>query len=520
MRSLHWIVSILCRLSVPLIRGSERFVKIVVVIGFAAACGDVTITDGHPPFLSKLPPDGKNNLWYAVNDSDTAIVFVHGILGNSRGTWLNADDKDPARYEYWPELLLRDNRVGKVSVFLGGFYTEPDSQDYDARDAALELLGGLTRLPPEGEGVQGKRVIDKPNLIFVAHSTGGIVIRYILYHHRDIFRDKNVGLLLIASPSYGSKSANTLDFVTELYNNKLGKQLEWSHPFLEELDKNFKDLVNDRSIPTLIGVEAVENHFVRHRRFWFSKWWPMKWQPSFTQIVLVEPLSAGRYFGGVVRLRDTDHFGTVKPRTMDHPAHQLLVDFMNNRYRPALMTGAGQRVVNLVREVLVTRGTYESIDDYGEVARSEVRRAAQRYAEELLSISDERLWLGAQIAKYEYAAYAYAMAAESSQERAIGLATSERAIDVGNNALELIKNAQALALTGDHVGKTAADWARDNFDRDRVLYVIAVAHAIRWRLGGASTPRDVRNALNSIDRKYLRDYPVQRNRSLSRVPRG
>jgi hypothetical protein len=73
------------------------------------------------------------------------------------------------------------------------------------------------------------------------------------------------------------------------------------------------DIVNDRKIPNLFGVEAYENHFIFHR----------KWLPDKFLVVTEE--SAGKYFGAPKLLRKTDHFSSVKPKGTDHPAHELLV---------------------------------------------------------------------------------------------------------------------------------------------------------------------------------------------------
>jgi hypothetical protein len=41
----------------------------------------------------------------------------------------------------------------------------------------------------------------------------------------------------------------------------------------------------------------------------------------------VDEQSAGRYFGPPILLRNTDHFSVVKPDSIEHPAHEVLVDF-------------------------------------------------------------------------------------------------------------------------------------------------------------------------------------------------
>ena len=170
-------------------------------------------------------------------------------------------------------------------------------------------------------------VMSRPRILFVCHSTGGIVARYLLEYNAEQFRSKTVGMLLIASPSYGSKWADKLSLLSRFYNQRLGIQLQWGNWSLRDLDARFKDLVNNRTIPSFIGIEAYENRFIVHR----------KWLPDRTVVVTEE--SAGRYFGAPVLLRGTDHFSSVKPADTKHPAHELLVDFWY-RFRQLFLANA------------------------------------------------------------------------------------------------------------------------------------------------------------------------------------
>ena len=261
--------------------------------------------------MGTLPPEGKNNLWYEYNDSDTVIVFVHGILSDSRGCWLYEEKANPENNRYWPELILEDGRIGKVSIFLAGFYTAFDSGDYKIQDCEKEIFAALQRTDKEGRIPP----ISKKNMVFLCHSTGGIVVRYMLEREQAAFKDKNIGLILIASPSYGSELENKLDWLAALYNQQLGRQLKWGNAELKDIDDRFRDLLNDKKIPHLFGTEAYENHFIIHKKF----------LPDKIRVVTKE--SAGRYFGAPVLLRNTNHFSAVKPNDFDHPAHELLLDF-------------------------------------------------------------------------------------------------------------------------------------------------------------------------------------------------
>jgi hypothetical protein len=110
-----------------------------------------------------------------------------------------------------------------------------------------------------------------------------------------------------------------LAWLSDFYNQRLGAELETGSPFLKELDMNFRDLVqataSEAGVFHMIGAEAVENHFIIHR----------KYLPDKTFVVPED--SGSRYFGSPNYLRNTDHFSTVKPDGVNHPGHQFLVTF-------------------------------------------------------------------------------------------------------------------------------------------------------------------------------------------------
>ena len=257
-----------------------------------------------------LPAPGVNNFWYLNRETQSVIVFVHGILSDSRGCWSYVNKRDPSKNMYWPALIESDLRLADASIYMGGHYTAVDAGPYEIRNCADELFRAMNRIEEHGTAP----VMSNERIFFVCHSTGGIVVRYLLDYYVEHFRSKTVGLLLIASPSYGSQWADKLSLISRFYNQHLGIQLKWGNWSLRDLDARFKDLVNNREIPNFIGVEAYENRFIFHR----------KWLPDRTVVVTEE--SAGRYFGAPVLLRGADHFGSVKPPDTRHPAHELLVD--------------------------------------------------------------------------------------------------------------------------------------------------------------------------------------------------
>lgn len=256
------------------------------------------------------PPAGKNNIWYVDRDTDSVIVFVHGVLSDSRSCW-HCPQARGTSGTYWPELLAQDTEFKKYSLYLGGYYTAIDSGPYEIADCAEEIFRSIKHSQGTNRPVLGRNTI-----IFVAHSLGGVVVRYMLESRSDAFKDKTVGLVLIASPAHGAKIATRLKLLSRMFKNRLGKQLQWGNWSLQDLDRRFWWLLKEERIPKLRGIEACENHFV-----WHYKWWPF----PFREVVSEE--SCGGWFGHVIRLPDTDHFSCVKPNGRDHPVYRLLQYF-------------------------------------------------------------------------------------------------------------------------------------------------------------------------------------------------
>jgi Domain of unknown function (DUF4384) len=256
---------------------------------------------------AKLPAQGRNNLWMLDRETDAALVFVHGIFSDSRDCWL--DEKSGT---YWPDLVSRDSRFANYSIFLGGYSTGLNSAELRVNDCADQLYRAMGR----PEKPMGSSALERSTIVFVCHSTGGIVVRYMLESRAAEFRDKIVGLVLIASPSYGSYWASTFSWLAQIYNARLAAQLKWANDTLMDLDDRFHRLIQAGGIPRLIGVEAYENHFIVSARLFRN------------HMLVVSRESAGRYFQPPHLLPNTDHFTCVKPDSEHHPAHELLIDFV------------------------------------------------------------------------------------------------------------------------------------------------------------------------------------------------
>jgi hypothetical protein len=136
-------------------------------------------TQPAPP----APEARQNNFWHAHTNSDTVFVFIHGIFSDSHDCWLF---KDPAgqRTVFWPDLIRADTRLGGPSIYLAGYHTALDAGDFPVDQCAREVSDALQR--PEEDG--RPPVLASTRLVFICHSTGGIVARYMLERYRELFR--------------------------------------------------------------------------------------------------------------------------------------------------------------------------------------------------------------------------------------------------------------------------------------------------------------------------------------------
>lgn len=239
--------------------------------------------------------------WYNCSDSDTVIVFIHGLLSNSKMCWTNEKCKT-----FWPELVKIDARLGNPSIFLAEFHTNLSSGDYKIADCSKEILRAMC-IEDENTGLT---VIEKNNIIFVGHSTGGIIARHIIESNQDKFLGKNIGLALYASPSLGSIWANRLSPISRVMNNQLMKELKWGNSALDDLDDRFRNLLASNKL-NIKGFEAYEN------------------KPPFIGMPkIVNKQSAGLYFAAPLNIAGTTHSSIVKPCSSKDASHEAFVFFL------------------------------------------------------------------------------------------------------------------------------------------------------------------------------------------------
>lgn len=297
-----------------------------VHISFSEVTRIFEISNLNFPMASTNPI--PHNGWYHITDSNIAVVFVHGILSDSTACWRYRNRKDTTKSQFWPDLVAHDITFENSSVFLGGYYSKMDGGPYGIEHAAQGLFRSLKYNHKAGGALLAKR-----HLLFVCHSTGGILVRYMLNKNIDAFKDKTVGLLLVASPSLGALDAVRLRWFSRVYKNRMASQLKWKGEFLMMLHEEFKSLLYHRKLPHLVGTELVEHHFLLH----------YKLLPPLRPVVDV--WSAGVYFPSATIIPGTNHSSIVKPYGEDHPSHQELELFFAEQFKAAMATNLGSPAV-------------------------------------------------------------------------------------------------------------------------------------------------------------------------------
>jgi pimeloyl-ACP methyl ester carboxylesterase len=94
------------------------------------------------------------------------IVFVHGLHGD-RDTWRAANEA------YWPDLLRVDPHFSHSDVFVAEYPTPSSSGRYSTTQLAQRLWQQL----------KDNRVWDHREVVFIAHSLGGLITEEMLLNH-------------------------------------------------------------------------------------------------------------------------------------------------------------------------------------------------------------------------------------------------------------------------------------------------------------------------------------------------
>jgi pimeloyl-ACP methyl ester carboxylesterase len=213
------------------------------------------------------------------------VIFVHGVLGNSRETWFNQQSG-----AWWPKLLATDKAFDKANIATLDLPTSMWN-----RGPAIDELADMVRQALEAdESIRGQK------LVFVAHSMGGVVVRAFLSKYRN-YASKTRMLYFLGVPTTGASIASIAQLVSK---NSQFRSLEpmSNASFLATLQRTWLAAPELRSLPTFCAYEL---------------------RPTMG-LMVVEQQSATNLCNEQLDPLDGDHSGIVKPSDVESRPHQAL----------------------------------------------------------------------------------------------------------------------------------------------------------------------------------------------------
>ncbi|HEY6880509.1 MAG TPA: hypothetical protein VI299_20940, partial [Polyangiales bacterium] len=233
------------------------------------------------------PPAGLVEVGTRAAAATTAIVFVHGVMGDSKTTWKNGETN-----AYWPQLVRDDTRAfGRADVFTYEYASRMLSASPKIFQVAQDLELRLAQLLRER---------NYQNLVFIAHSMGGLVVRSMLRESGSAPRVRAV--FYYATPTAGSEVSD------------LGSLLSSNPQFID-----LHETANDGNSWL---QELTENWNKRPHSFAsFCAYETRKLQAGFLGWAVVVPSTSATFGCGLNHPVDADHSQIVKPRDANGASH-------------------------------------------------------------------------------------------------------------------------------------------------------------------------------------------------------
>lgn len=165
------------------------------------------------------------------------VVFVHGYTGDARGTW------SAEKGAYWPALIATDSAFLGSSVYLVSYRSGRAGADASPSTIADRVLSQL-----RADGIWRF-----PQIHFIAHSLGGIVVRRVVARVRNedaaAFRRVR-SLSLLASPTQAASVPQILTLLTRSF------QVRDVREYDSFLESNVRDWNTLRRVRDSVGFRV------------------------------------------------------------------------------------------------------------------------------------------------------------------------------------------------------------------------------------------------------------------------
>jgi pimeloyl-ACP methyl ester carboxylesterase len=260
------------------------YAKRVTVIASIIVGGLIIIVLIATPFDSGPtdPLQPSSSRYIRADKRQRVLVFVHGLYGDSTGTWTCA------RGVYWPALLLNDPVFQGFDIYVVGYETPYTGN----RMSIDELVGNINQ-----RLIHDRVFSDHKNVMFVSHSLGGLIVQRLLLTYRQ-YATQVPFIYFYSTPETG---AQIVTFA----------RLFSADPLLASL------------IPgdDILYLTNLENEW-REARFGIKRYCAYE-RKSTNGVFVVERLSGTRGCDSAMAIPE-DHAGIVKPCTQSADAYIAL----------------------------------------------------------------------------------------------------------------------------------------------------------------------------------------------------
>ena len=179
------------------------------------------------------------------------VVFVHGLDGDERSTWHPRDKPD----DFWPAWLGSD--LPNIGVWSLGYQVDSSAWKGHAMPLTYRATNTLAVLDAQQIGAR--------SIVFVCHSLGGLLIKQMLRHARDLKESKwkailkqTKGIVFLSTPHSGSNIASWVNYISKLLRSTVAVQeLEAHNPPLLELNDWFRDNIEELRVRIQVYFEQL-----------------------------------------------------------------------------------------------------------------------------------------------------------------------------------------------------------------------------------------------------------------------
>jgi len=266
------------------------------------------------------------------NKDDLAIIFIHGLNGDARGTWMRNKDDDAT---LWPRWFASDI---DCSVWL---------LSYDAKLSNWQ--NNAMPLPDQGDSVletlSTEEGLKNRPLLLIGHSMGGLVIKTLINHGRTkgVIRYQNVvsrihGIVFIATPHNGSQMATLAKHLSVfLRTNPQVGDMKIHDSHLRSLHQQFLAYFNAPDIHVAVRTFAETKGVLIGKRFFGVNWGKTK--------LVVDPSSSEPHVPNEIAIPlPEDHSSICKLENKESQLYKSVLSFIRDELRPKCQLLQGPKV--------------------------------------------------------------------------------------------------------------------------------------------------------------------------------